>query len=76
MTAGVPGHGMEGALLDSIFFTLVIVAMGFPGLILLAWPDVASQLERAARAEKTGERSLESRGAGPYIGVNEGIESL
>jgi hypothetical protein len=67
---------MEGALLDSVCFTIVIVAMGFPGLILLAWSEFTSELERAARAEATGERRLEPGGARPYIGVNEGIESL
>ena len=32
-------------MLAAICFTFVIVAMAFPGLILLAWPQVASEPE-------------------------------
>ena len=36
-------------MLAAICFTLVVVAMGFPGLILLAWPEVASEPEKLNR---------------------------
>jgi hypothetical protein len=36
-------------MLELVCFTLVIIAMGLPGLILLAWPQVASDAETAAR---------------------------
>ena len=32
-------------MLATICFTLVIIAMAFPGLILLAWPEVACEPE-------------------------------
>jgi hypothetical protein len=34
---------MEGTMLSAICFTFVIVAMAFPGLISLAWPEVAAE---------------------------------
>jgi hypothetical protein len=38
---------MEGTMLASICFTLVVVAMVFPALILMIWPDVSAQSEEA-----------------------------
>ena len=36
-------------MLAAICFTFVIVAMAFPGLILLAWPEVASEPANVGR---------------------------
>ena len=36
-------------MLATICFTFVIVAMAFPGLILLAWPEVALEAESLDR---------------------------
>jgi hypothetical protein len=35
-------------MLESICFTLVVIAMALPGLILLPWPQAASDAETAA----------------------------
>jgi hypothetical protein len=49
MKAGCSGQRMEGTMLATICFTFVIVAMAFPGLILLAWPEVAFEPENVDR---------------------------
>ncbi len=36
-------------MFEAICFTFVVVAMGVPGLILLAWPEVNLEAETAHR---------------------------